>query len=569
MFTQCPACKTVFRLHPDQINAARGQVRCSRCHAVFNAVDNLFQQAGDKPSEEIKPEEIKPDASTSTIGKAHPQTKPGQEPDFTKASHTADEETLRGISDEAAIESITTPFSALDVDPVSMREELSDEEGGDDFEPVQSKDADHGDLFEALRQDQQGDAGVDSFMKEDVFAEKDLRTFRGDEEDEQHRLPYATSPLDEPSSTGHLPLPEVEVGAAADLTVGDEFDEDLLSIFGDETPKSKTDFDKSPESPVAQPPSAEESLLTEKAIEISAAVIEQETDALPIEESAVRRKKPPEGDSWDLFSEENIEALLSATKDIPPLDDGALFVEERNRDSLISEDGLDLTTRGHASPVLGDDETLQHPQQPEQNEADELDAMTSDSREAGEIPGTESDSRPQTVEIASYNLPLEQSPVRGSLFGTMLWGSGIVLMLAGLALQYLYYHRMTLVVNPQLRPVLAQMCQITGCQLPPRRDPASIELGHHLVQFHPRYVDSLLITATLVNHADFTQPFPIVEVVMTDLDQKVIARRRFLPDDYLAGGNATGGLPPETEVPLILEVLDPGKKAVGFEFKFF
>ena len=56
---------------------------------------------------------------------------------------------------------------------------------------------------------------------------------------------------------------------------------------------------------------------------------------------------------------------------------------------------------------------------------------------------------------------------------------------------------------------------------------------------------------------------------MTDLEQKQIARRRFLPSDYLVGDNAGEGLRAETEVPLMLEVLDPGKKAVGFEFKFY
>jgi hypothetical protein len=128
---------------------------------------------------------------------------------------------------------------------------------------------------------------------------------------------------------------------------------------------------------------------------------------------------------------------------------------------------------------------------------------------------------------------------------------------------------MALAENATLRPLLSQMCELTGCRLPPRRELGKIVLGNHLVQSHPRYENSLLITATLVNRADFSQPYPIVEVVMTDLGQRVVARRRFLPGEYLVGNSDPDGLNPGSEVPLMLEVVDPGKNAVGFEFNFY
>jgi predicted Zn finger-like uncharacterized protein len=43
MLTQCPECKTTFRLNVTQLKAAGGRVRCSRCHTVFDALDNLFE----------------------------------------------------------------------------------------------------------------------------------------------------------------------------------------------------------------------------------------------------------------------------------------------------------------------------------------------------------------------------------------------------------------------------------------------------------------------------------------------------------------------------------------------
>jgi predicted Zn finger-like uncharacterized protein len=41
MLTQCPHCLTLFRLGPEQLKAADGQVRCCRCHQVFNALESL------------------------------------------------------------------------------------------------------------------------------------------------------------------------------------------------------------------------------------------------------------------------------------------------------------------------------------------------------------------------------------------------------------------------------------------------------------------------------------------------------------------------------------------------
>ena len=89
------------------------------------------------------------------------------------------------------------------------------------------------------------------------------------------------------------------------------------------------------------------------------------------------------------------------------------------------------------------------------------------------------------------------------------------------------------------------------------------------MQFHPNYEQSLLISATLANRADFIQPYPLVEVVMTDIEQRVVARRHFTPKQYLPNYDGINHFPANSEVPLMLEVLDPGNEAVGFEFRFY
>lgn len=50
MYTHCPHCHTTFRIHAEQLRAAYGQVRCSQCQQVFNALENFAETKGDTES---------------------------------------------------------------------------------------------------------------------------------------------------------------------------------------------------------------------------------------------------------------------------------------------------------------------------------------------------------------------------------------------------------------------------------------------------------------------------------------------------------------------------------------
>jgi predicted Zn finger-like uncharacterized protein len=149
------------------------------------------------------------------------------------------------------------------------------------------------------------------------------------------------------------------------------------------------------------------------------------------------------------------------------------------------------------------------------------------------------------------------------------WAFGSLLLLTVLAGQLAWFNRDTLALDPRWRPWLQQVCDTAGCTLPPLRDPHAIEMVDRNVQSHPQYQGALLITATLVNQASFAQPYPEVELSMTDLDQKRVAVRRFLPAEYLDNGKARGLIPSGASVRLKLEIADPGQEAVGFEFDFY
>ena len=86
---------------------------------------------------------------------------------------------------------------------------------------------------------------------------------------------------------------------------------------------------------------------------------------------------------------------------------------------------------------------------------------------------------------------------------------------------------------------------------------------------HPQVADALLINATFANQADFVQPYPVFLVSFSDVSGTPIAARHFRPDEYLSDTrHLAGGMQPGERAQLRLEVVDPGDRAVSFQFDF-
>lgn len=184
-------------------------------------------------------------------------------------------------------------------------------------------------------------------------------------------------------------------------------------------------------------------------------------------------------------------------------------------------------------------------------------------------PAAKAPSAEATPALSSLSTRLateDETPPR-RLLATLAWSLGSLLLIAILAAQYVYLNRLTFAQHAELRPLLEQLCNYTGCRLPPRRDLAALTLLERDIRSHDRYKGALTISATLQNRAAFAQPYPAVDVVMRDLAGKVVAARRFQPQEYLSG-TVPELLAPQATVQFTLDVLDPGAEAVGFEFTF-
>ena len=297
-----------------------------------------------------------------------------------------------------------------------------------------------------------------------------------------------------------------------------------------------------------------------------------------------------ENKGWDDFSEQHIESLLTPAEggELPEIaidedNDVVMHTELHGADEAL--DLASFSSDDDSNLNVDDFEFEHHASQPDahrERDPDEilLKQLLPEEDLDLDVPAPEDvvtttpvppqSPPPSARQAASYHIEPEPAPRRGSRgFSTLLWAGGILLMLATLVGQFAYYHQGSLASHPQLRPLLAQLCHFTECELPPQRDLSKIRLASHLVQFHPRHQDSLLITATLINRADFAQPYPDVALHMTDLQQQVVASRRFSPQEYLVGQRSDRPMPQNIEIPLMLEVLDPGREVVGFRFEFY
>ena len=152
----------------------------------------------------------------------------------------------------------------------------------------------------------------------------------------------------------------------------------------------------------------------------------------------------------------------------------------------------------------------------------------------------------------------------------IVWSIVAVLLALLLLSQILVAYRNTIVNTvPALRPVLSGLCAVSGCVIDPRRDVKKIVLLQHSIFSHPASDGALMIRGEMVNKADFEQPYPVVELKLSNIQGKPVALRRFGPDEYLDSSSPLPALMPTgQDTPIHLEVLDPGKNALAFEFDF-
>ena len=178
-------------------------------------------------------------------------------------------------------------------------------------------------------------------------------------------------------------------------------------------------------------------------------------------------------------------------------------------------------------------------------------------------------------EIQDSELPKPSSA--DSPFGSPNRSRPVVLLLVSLLLlltlttQYAYFNLKTLSQNADLRPALGLMCEALGCELDLQRAPHMIKLVKRDIRAHSSKKNVLVVNAVMINDAGFQQAFPVMQLSMQDITGHIMSGRRFVAEEYLSDPSIDikSGIAPKQSINVQLELIDPGKEAVGFEFEFF
>ena len=144
----------------------------------------------------------------------------------------------------------------------------------------------------------------------------------------------------------------------------------------------------------------------------------------------------------------------------------------------------------------------------------------------------------------------------------------VPLLLALLVAQVLLADRARLGADAAWRPRMLALCRLAGCALPPWREPSAFHVTARELRPHPSAPGVLLVTATFRNDARYAQAWPALQLSLVNLDGEPLGLRRFQPRDYLGAEPGTPLIGPGQSASVTLEVLDPGKRAVSFEFAF-
>ncbi len=161
-----------------------------------------------------------------------------------------------------------------------------------------------------------------------------------------------------------------------------------------------------------------------------------------------------------------------------------------------------------------------------------------------------------------------------SVTATALWSIGILLLISSLAIEYIWFNHNQFHQFPELQAGIEKLCQYLDCKRLSRRDPSKIELITRNVYSHPNEKDALMVSMIIKNNASFTQPYPVIQIDFSDIRGSIVAARRFFPIEYLATRDQQSEpeqpslLQPDASTSVILEIKDPGKDAMAYEFNF-
>lgn len=171
------------------------------------------------------------------------------------------------------------------------------------------------------------------------------------------------------------------------------------------------------------------------------------------------------------------------------------------------------------------------------------------------------DDNPFLNEEARDPLPPPSTPRR------LLAAAACLVLLTGLAIQAIYFYRGEIAARHVLaREWLNAACAELGCTVEPPQRPKSLLIeASDLQSIDPARPERIQLTATLRNHAGYVVAYPALDLVLTNVYDHTLARRIFLPSEYLGSGrNLREGIAANAELTVRIGLETGNLGAAGF-----
>ncbi|GEM_PF-2480253 len=605
MYTHCPNCNTHFSITQEYLDIANGKVRCGKCDHVFNALENLYNndEESDSPQLEsavsIPEEQQTPIIETKTEPAPEAEETAPQETEATSPEHSADEaettetnaepeETADNISQTA----YTPPLASIDIKEKMERiaaslsaatQELKNARKSVGFERQPPK------TESPLISSQPTETAVTPPEPQTPVSETEKLSetlFDNDNDEIQSGLSAEAPDIkaEEPSlevdnieaETTDTVEPVESLPPSADTEVSEatetahEMQDNLSDREEDQELEKSEDQEniKSDETENPERPALEDEL---ELVDFS-----EQQDEEPVDHSAAGHTTVPVDESdidilqslietqqhEDIAPENLIDELNDINKSLSS-EDISLDDELDNGDDILAElDQLEQEFNTQDSQTRTETESETKSGSTDNDFEDTAEHNVAEITQSTTVPVVEEEVVPSFL---NQNTTKSGSPA--SLFG---WLFATLFMLLLLAAQYLHFNSMQLADNPDYRPFLETLCPITGCVLPLRKAPDKIVTINHDVHTHPSVKEALEIQLSFRNKADFTQQFPVLEVIFSNPRGEIIARRQFRPAEYLNSNiSYIAGIKPNQTEKIDLEIVDPDPGALlSFQFNY-
>ncbi len=520
IYTRCPECSTVFRIAEQQLETAKGRVRCGACLNVFKAADHLVRPKSKSTGNTSKPEE-------------RPTRSPGESLEKLQHAHSSDESNLSQSDDVGFLKA--HPSAELDIRNSGKSEKTQ--------------------------------FPIDSFGQEDhpeKFAEQqDAAQNQDDASDKNHTTEATVSPDQADTETTEAFTQE----SAASETGSFEPDDEDIADFNDtsddatEEPSSKPEASLTDTTWVDQQPNNE--------------TIDESHDPLSWE-TETSEKESHEVESQDIepSSNESLDSLALENESRQPEIQNTEVLESSLDTALESEPGtdeLDQTFIDDHDPFSDKEPETVKPK-PRQQES----ASTDLDEQGTAMHDTTDDISIDTLNASLSGDSLEPDPL--DEFDEIVeqkshkykWLAAIALLIVGFGwgISTLWSERQTLAWDDTWGSLVHTMCAVAPCDLQQRRDVDAIELLQRDIRPDQNDPNISEFKLMIRNNAAFEQPYPTVEIRFTDTQGNVVSTERHTPDNYLSEELKESLMPPNQQALIVIRARESHANAFGFEFNF-